>query len=64
MIATPRPTLLTVIARRWPVIVRNAVIATVVVAGLSLLMHNQHTATTEVLPPDTQSDLSPGCDDA
>lgn len=52
-----RPTMLTVIARRWRMIVRNALIATVVVAGLSLLIRNKFTASAELLPPDTNSDL-------
>lgn len=55
--ASARPSMLTVIARRWRTIARNAVIATLIVAGLSLLVHNKFTASAMLLPPDTNSDL-------
>ena len=55
--APARPAMLTVIARHWRAITRNAVIAAFIVAGLSLLVHNKYTASATLLPPDTNSDL-------
>ncbi len=58
MLETRVATLPTVLLRHGGSIARNAAIAALVVLGISLLVPNQYTASTVLLPPNGQDELS------
>ena len=57
MSAPERPTLLGVLRRHYPTLLRNALIVSVVVAGASFLIPNQFTARSVLLPPSEDAEL-------
>lgn len=52
------PTLLAALRRHWVVVLRNSLIAAVVIGAASFLVRNKYTASAVLLPPNYSSDVS------